>query len=59
MYNLILTKGPGWTRCLTGAMVEDLSLRSVEARLAQLLLELAEDGVVRRRRWATQGEIAA
>ena len=40
-------------------MIEDLSLRSVEARLARLLLELAEDGVVRRRRWATQGEIAA
>ncbi len=40
-------------------MVEDLSLRSVEARLARLLLELAEGEVVQRRRWATQAEMAA
>lgn len=40
-------------------MVEDLSLRSVEARLARLLLEQAQGDVVQRRRWATQGEMAA
>jgi CRP/FNR family transcriptional regulator len=40
-------------------MVEDLSLRSVEARLARLLLELAEDETIQRRRWATQAEMAA
>lgn len=40
-------------------MVEDLSLRSVEARLARLLLEQAEGGLVQRRRWATQSEMAA
>ena len=40
-------------------MVEDLSLRSVEARLARLLLEQAEGGLVQRRRWATQAEMAA
>lgn len=40
-------------------LVEDLSLRSVEARLARYLLETAEQGVVRRRRWTTQAELAA
>lgn len=40
-------------------MVEDLSLRSVEARLARLLLEQAEGKTVQRQRWATQAEIAA
>ncbi len=40
-------------------MVEDLSLRSVEARLARLLLESAESEVVQRQRWATQAEMAA
>jgi CRP/FNR family transcriptional regulator len=40
-------------------MVADLSLHSVEARLARRLLENAEDGVVYRRRWSTQAEIAA
>ena len=40
-------------------LVEDLSLRSVEARLARLLLEQAEaGGSVQRRRWATQAEMA-
>lgn len=41
------------------ALVEDLSLRSVEARLVRLLLEKSVDGVIARRRWATQTEIAA
>ncbi len=40
-------------------LVEDLSLRPVEARLARLLLEQAETGVMRRPRWATQTELAA
>lgn len=40
-------------------MVEDLSLRSVEARLARLLLEQSEGESVQRRRWATQAEMAS
>ena len=40
-------------------LVEDLSLRSVEARLARLLLEQAQGASVQRRRWATQAEMAA
>lgn len=40
-------------------MVEDLSLRPVESRLARLLLEQAQDGSVQRRRWATQAELAS
>jgi CRP-like cAMP-binding protein len=40
-------------------LVEDLSLRSVESRLARLLLEQASDETVHRQQWATQTEIAA
>jgi CRP/FNR family transcriptional regulator len=40
-------------------LVEDLSLRSVEARLARVLLEQAKADTVRRRRWTTQAEMAA
>lgn len=40
-------------------LVSDLSLRTVEARLAQRLLEQAESDVVYRQRWATQAEMAA
>jgi CRP/FNR family transcriptional regulator len=40
-------------------LVEDLSLRSVEARLARLLLEHAEGESVQRRRWATQAEMSS
>lgn len=40
-------------------MVEDLSLRSVEARLARLLLNQADGSSVQRRRWATQAEMAS
>ena len=40
-------------------MVEDLSLRSVEARLARLLLEQAQGDLIHRQRWATQAAIAA
>jgi CRP/FNR family transcriptional regulator len=41
------------------ALVEDLSLRTVEARLARLLLEQSVEGKVRRKKWATQTEMAA
>jgi CRP/FNR family transcriptional regulator len=41
------------------SLIEDLSLRSVEARLARVLLENAAEGVLHRRRWATQAEMAA
>jgi CRP/FNR family transcriptional regulator len=40
-------------------LVEDLSLRSVEARLARLLVDESKNGVIQRKRWATQAEIAA
>ena len=40
-------------------LVEDLSLRTVEARLARLLLERASERTLHRRRWATQAEMAA
>lgn len=40
-------------------LVEDLSLRSVEARLARMLIERSEEGLVARHRWTTQAEMAA
>ncbi len=40
-------------------LVEDLSLRGIEARLARLLLAEAEQGAVQRRRWTTQAQMAA
>ncbi|NLX09590.1 MAG: Crp/Fnr family transcriptional regulator [Chloroflexi bacterium] len=40
-------------------LVEDLSIRSVEARLARLLLEQARTDILPRQRWATQAEMAA
>ncbi len=40
-------------------MVEDLSLLSVEARLARLLLKQSDGALVQRRRWATQAEMAS
>ncbi len=40
-------------------LVEDFSLRSVEARLARLLLEQAQDESIQRQRWATQSEISS
>ncbi len=39
-------------------LVEDLSLRSIEERLARLLLAHAEEDTLQRRRWATQAEMA-
>jgi CRP/FNR family cyclic AMP-dependent transcriptional regulator len=41
------------------SQVEDLSLRSVEARLARFLLEEATEETFVRRRWDTQAEMAA
>jgi CRP/FNR family transcriptional regulator len=41
------------------SLVEDLSLRSVEARLARLLLQQSIGNKVLRQKWATQNEIAA
>jgi CRP/FNR family transcriptional regulator len=41
------------------SLVEDLSLRTVEARLARNLLEQSEASTVRRERWATQAEMAS
>ena len=40
-------------------LVEDLSLRTVEERLARLLLEQAQTDNLPRQRWATQAEMAA
>jgi CRP/FNR family transcriptional regulator len=41
------------------SLVADISLRSVEARVAQMLLDEATNNVMERRRWATQTELAA
>jgi CRP/FNR family transcriptional regulator, dissimilatory nitrate respiration regulator len=41
------------------SLVEDLSLRTVEARLARLLLEQSIKDKVRRKKWATQTEMAS
>lgn len=40
-------------------LIEDLSLRNVDGRLAHLLLNRSEDGVVQRQQWLTQAEMAA
>jgi len=40
-------------------LVSDLSLHSVEARLAQRLLDMTDANVVVRQHWATQAEMAA
>ena len=39
-------------------MTADLSLRTVESRLAKLLLEQATEDLIPRRRWSTQTELA-
>ncbi|MEJ2706512.1 MAG: Crp/Fnr family transcriptional regulator [Anaerolineales bacterium] len=41
------------------SLVDDLSLRTVEARLARLLVEQAVGDKVYRKKWATQAEMAA
>jgi len=40
-------------------LVEDLSLRTVESRLAHKILTESEKGVLHRQPWATQGEMAS
>lgn len=40
-------------------LVEDLSLRSVQSRLARLLVEMGDSDVLPRRRWSTQAEMAS
>ncbi|MFO7544574.1 MAG: Crp/Fnr family transcriptional regulator [Trueperaceae bacterium] len=40
-------------------LVESLSLRTLEARLARYLLDRADEDVFERRKWATQAELAA
>ena len=40
-------------------LVADLSLHTVEVRLARLLLEAAADGTLERQAWLTQAELAA
>jgi CRP/FNR family transcriptional regulator len=40
-------------------LVEDLSLRTVKSRMARILLENAVEGMISRRRWMTQTEMAA
>ena len=41
------------------SLIEDLSLRTVEGRLARLLLDQSSEGIINHQRWATQAEIAA
>jgi len=41
------------------SLAADLSLKTVEARFANLLLEQAEGDVIERRRWTNQTELAA
>lgn len=41
------------------ALAADLSLKTVEARFAKLLLEQAKGDVIERRRWTNQAELAA
>lgn len=40
-------------------LIEDISLHTVEVRLARYLLEYAEDETLQRQRWKTQAELAA
>jgi CRP-like cAMP-binding protein len=64
----LLDKHPGLARIiiqrLAGTvqflltMIEDLSLRSIDARLARYLLDQASDNTLHRPKWATQAEIA-
>ena len=40
-------------------LAADLSLKTVEARFAKILLEQAEGNIIERRRWSNQTELAA
>lgn len=65
----LIDQTPGLARTITQnlagrvlnllALVEDLSLRTVEERLVRMLLEQADEGILHRRRWATQAELAS
>jgi CRP-like cAMP-binding protein len=65
----LLAESPAFGLRLAGALADEaidlvrlvtnLALRSVEARLAQCLLERAQEDVMVRRPWATQAELAA
>ena len=54
-----MTTLPDSVRAKVVALASDLSLNTVEGRLAKLLLEQAEGDVIERRRWTTQSELAA
>lgn len=41
------------------ALASDLSLKTVEARFAKLLLDSADGDMIERRRWTNQTELAA
>jgi CRP-like cAMP-binding protein len=66
---ILLSQSSGFARAVIASLakriqillnhVENLSLYSVEQRLARYLLEEAKDGVVNRQTWKTQAEIAA
>ena len=55
MYIPPLLSGLGWLVTLAA----DLSLKTVEARFAKLLLDSVEGDVIERRRWTTQTEMAS
>jgi len=67
--NRLLNTHPGFTRAVIESLshriehlvnlVTELSLHTVQSRLARLLLDNAENGVFTRRRWNTQTEMAA
>jgi len=66
---ILLSQSSGFARAVIASLakriqillnhVENLSLYSVEQRLARYLLEEGKDGVVNRQIWKTQAEIAA
>ncbi len=66
---IFLSQSSGFARAVIASLakriqillnhVENLSLYSVEQRLARYLLDEAEDSTVRRQTWKTQAEIAA
>ncbi len=59
MLNQLITKNLAKRVVQLLNLVEDLSLRNVEGRLAHLLLNRSENGVIKHYHWSTQAEIAA
>lgn len=67
--DILLNRSPSFSRAVISNLakriqhllnhVENLSLLSVEQRLAQYLLEEEEDGLIKRQSWKTQAAIAA